>query len=488
MKTFKGNFYLFSIFICIILIAYAIYVFPIPGTDSIVFIPAALLSSKGYGLANPLYPITKLTDLTHTNRFNYYVPFYPFLLGLLSRISPGVKTIFFFCALFSSANLLLYAKVISSFLPKAPGIALKATILLSVSYIGIYLLPTVGRPENFTSLFSFLICILYHKKNEIGSIKYNIVACILFALILSSQIICFYFCFLIYALYDIINAENIYRAIIKNIAFFLCILILFCLILQKTPNGLVNTISGIMLHVKYVMNRADRSIPTFIYFWLLAPLNLGFLVIFLLAASLFVKEIYARLRIVPTDKIVVSITIIILIVMGIAKFILYASPTVYNATEFIIPLSAYIIYNMINIRKANWKKGLFIFSIITFTAGSLFFVRNLVLFMATLQSGKDYDTAKTLINKLTEKNKNVYITNGLWSLFDNIDKITVYNEVNVKSGDTIIVQQANNVFPKSLTNKCEVIYDWGISEEAKFMGIRIANRPHGYSFVICRVK
>src|ERR1700679_2174392 len=100
MNTFKITFYSLSIIVCAVLIIYGLNVFPVPGTDSIVFIPPALLFSKGYGLANPLYYVTQFTDPTHTNRFNYYVPFYSLLLGILSKIKPSIKTIFLFCSLF----------------------------------------------------------------------------------------------------------------------------------------------------------------------------------------------------------------------------------------------------------------------------------------------------------------------------------------------------------------------------------------------------
>ena len=331
MKSFEKNFYLFSILLCIILVLYAIYVFPIPGTDSIVFIPPALLYSKGLGLANPLYYVTNLTDLTHTNRFNYYVPFYSFFLGLLSKIKPGVKTIFFFCALFSSANLLLYSKVISSFLPQQFGTTIKIMILLSVTYIATYLLPTVGRPENITCLFVFLLYILYRKKNEINKVQYYVLNAVLFSLILSSQLICFYFAFLFYILYEIINTENIYKTILRNVLLFLGVLLLFCVILQLTPNGLVSTVNGIMLHIKYVLTRADRSFALFVHYWLFAQLNFGFLIIFLLSAVFFLKEIYIRTRTAAINKLMLVVILLIAILFGIIKFILYASPTVYNA-------------------------------------------------------------------------------------------------------------------------------------------------------------
>jgi hypothetical protein len=482
---FRKKLYLFSTLICIVLMFYAVYVYPIPGTDSIVFIPPALLYSKGLGLTNPLYYVTKFTDLTHTNKFNYYVPFYSFFLGLLSKIKPGIKTIFFICAVFSSANILLYNRIVLSFVPEKIGAGLKIIILLSVTYIATYLLPTVGRPENFTTLFVFVVYIIYNKRGEMNKVVYYLLITLLFSLMLSTQLLCFFFCFMFYVLYDIINAEHIYKVIFRNLLLFLCSVILFCVILQCTPNGLINTITGIKLHIQYVLGRADRSWSLFIYYWVLAPLNFGFLIIFLLSLFFFIKEIYKKLANAARDKIIIVVIVIVGITASAFKFILYAGPTVYTATEFILPLSAYLIYNIIHVEKNSCKKIVGSITMVTFLAGTLIFIRGFILFVDTLQSGKGFDSARPVINKYLGKRKNVYITGGLWSLFDDLDNLTVLYDY--MPGDTVAIQQSYTAAPIT-KDRFTILYDWRTIDEKRFLGIKLSNRPYGYGFVICKMK
>ena len=492
MKQFKISFYILSIIVCFILILFALYMFPIPGSDSIVFIPGALFYSKGYGLMNPLYYVTKITDLTHTDRFNYYVPFYTYLLGILSKVNPGIKTIFFICALFSSACLLLYARCVNSFVSNPVSNLLKATILLSATYIASYLLPTVGRPENFTRLFVLIVYLLYLGRNKVNKTVYTSVLIALFAMLLTSQLISFFFCFLFYVLYEIINAENIYKNILKNILVGLAVVGLSCLIIECSPNGLANTITGIKLHIDYVFKRTDSSLPLLIQYWVYANLNFGFIAIFLLSAFFFLKEIYARLKGAGKPKIATVSLILLFAVYGIIKFILYAAPTVYNATTFILPLSAYIIYNILQTTRAATRNILTALTLITFMAGTFVFVRSIILFVVTQQSGKDFETAKVVMHNYTKNNKHIYITNGLWTLFDRMDNVKMFGQDLgddlYKPGDTVIFQQAYRDVPKHFTDRATLLLDWSAPEPVKFMGIKLSNHPLGYSFMVYKYK
>jgi hypothetical protein len=481
----KSGLYLLAAITAIILILFAINVFPIPGTDSIVFIPPAFLYSKGHGLANPLYFITKITDPTHTNRFNYYVPFYPFLLGLLSKPHPGIKTIFFICSLFSTANIFLYTRYLSRQLTASTSKAVQVIALLSIPYVATYLLPTVGRPECITILMSFLIYLLYSKRNQYSVWFYNITLCILFALILATQLIGFYFCFLLFITAELLNNENVPRTIITNTLRFVAILLLFCLVLAISPNGLASTITGIRLHIGYVLDRTDRSVSLFLYYWLLAPLNVGFLLLFVLGAVFYVKRIMAVRKTLPAVRMALLLVVQLFLIYGIGKFILYASPTVYNATQFILPLSAFIIVNIASLKKGQ-VYGFRMTAVAAYAAGAIMFLRSLVLFIDYLNDGKTYDKAKIVANNIAREHPNVYISNGLWSLFDDPDHVKFFTN-HVNKGDILIVQQAYHPFPPELEGKCTVIYDWTTTSPRKILGIPLSKRPQGYSFWVCRV-
>ena len=183
MNRYKLLLYSVTAVVSVILILYGLNIFPTPGTDSRVFIPTALLYSQGFGLINPLYDVSVVgvaTDITNAIKFNYYVPFFPMMLGTLSKIHPGIKTIFLICSLFSISSLFLYCRTLLSVIPQQLTGPVKALVLSSIIYVATYVIPTVGRPENLTVLLVFMIYILYGKRNVINSVLYNVLLCTIF--------------------------------------------------------------------------------------------------------------------------------------------------------------------------------------------------------------------------------------------------------------------------------------------------------------------
>ncbi len=488
MQPFKMSFLVLCVIACFVLILFGLNVFPIPGTDSIVFIPPAILFSKGSGFINPLYYVSEFTDPTHTNRFNYYVPFYPFILGLISKIRPGAKTVFLMCSLFSSAGLLLYARTALSFMPKQAGRSLRALMLLSVFYLATYMLPTVGRPENITSLLAFVLFILYSKRGSLNAFVYNSCLCILFALALASQILCFYFCFLVFLTYEVLNTTDVRKTIYANFLRVAAILLLFCVVLLLSPGGLTDTLSGITIHVSHVFTRVGSNATEFMHYWLLAPLNCGFLVVFLLCGIFYVKNIYARLKQVQIVKQVLVVVIHLAMLAGLMKFVLYAAPTVYNLTQFILPLACYLFAGILNLPDGAWKKTVTLLSAITYVAGTAIFIRWVILFAWYKSDKKDYDSAQAEIRRISPVYHNAYVTNSLWSLFDNLDSIRIFDWQNLKKDDIIIIQQVNYSFPKSFENRFTLLHDWRTNENSRFLGIQLANRPQCYGFAVYKVK
>lgn len=488
MNKFKAVFYALCALTCVILVVYAVNVFPIAGTDSMVFIPPALLYAKGQGLANPLYYVTQFTDPTHTNRFNYYVPFYSWFLGMLSKVRPSIPTVFTVASLFSVANILLYAGAVSSWLNERLSVGVKALVLLSVTYVATYLFPTVGRPEGITTLLVFGIYLLYRHRARINPMAYNMAICVLFGLMLLSQLICFYFCFLFFVTYELFYTTNIIKTIWVNTLRFAAILGLFCLLLAVSPNGLANTITGIKLHVSFVFERNSGGLPLYLLFWVWAPLNFGFILVFLLAAAFYIRDITTRFRQIPLAQAVLLAGVQLFIVYGFVKFVLYAAPTIYNATTFIMPLTAYLIYNIIHLSPARARNGATAMLMAAYVGGSLLFLRSFALFIDYKQDGKDYAAARAIANNIANNNTHVYTTLSLWPLFDNLDSVHFFNENIMHKDDIIIVQQAYHAMPEVMKGKYTVMYDFTTAEKRKFLGITLTNRPQGYSFLVCKIK
>jgi len=486
----KWPFYLLIATVSIILIIFSLNVFPIPGTDSRVFIPPALMYSRGYGFVNPLYNITFIVGLykNHNDffQFNYYVPFYPLLLGIISKISPGIKSFFFICSLFSVANLVLYGWVTKSFIDQKRSMWHWSLQLMSVIYLSTFVFPTVGRPENLSCLLIFLIYILYLKRTSIKSILiYNIFLCLLFSLLLSTQIVGFYFCALFFVTFELLNSLSVFKTVLINLLRFTVIIIGFLIVLSLSPNGILNTLNGIKTHGSWALTRVDRSMKMFIYYWVFAPLNFAFLGIFISAAAFYVKFMVIRLKKLKGSQLLLVSLLHLVILLSIPKFILYASPAVYNATQFIFPLSVYLFSRIALEENVLLKKSSIGITAISYLGGALVFMRWILLFADYKTNGKDYDHAKITINKVMNEHHNARITPALWSLFDNPYDVKFFDGT-YKKGDIVIIQQAYARNIDLYLNKATILYDWRISEQRKFMGVPLASTPQCYSFVVCK--
>ena len=490
MSRYSALFYSLTGAIAVIFVLYGLNVFPTPGTDSRVFIPTALLYSQGFGLVNPLYDVSVVgvaTDVTNAIKFNYYVPFFPMMLGTLTKIHPGIRSIFLICSLFSISSLFLYCRTLLSALPANITTSIKALALCSVAYVATYLIPTVGRPENLTVLLVFMIYILYSKRNELNRPLYNVLICIIFSVMFASQLICFYFCFIFFLIAELLNTTNVLKTIIVNTARFAAIALLFAVILSASPHGLTDTVTTIRLHSLSAMTRSDRSLKLFIHYWLFWPLNSGFLVLFLLCTIFYLKGLFTRLRGSRALPVVLICLLHAMVLYGIARFILYASPTVYNATQFILPLSIFLITNMLSLPKSVLKLTTRVGTAIVFVAGIVVFLRVFVLFVDYKKDKKDFAAARPIFNKFVHGSKNVYITVNLWPLADDANDVKFFDGVHLKKDDTLIIQQMYLPFGNEFINKCTVLYDWRTEEKRKLFGIPLTNTPQGYSFVVCRV-
>ncbi len=482
----KRVLYLVATAVAIILFLYGYHIFPIPGTDAVVYIPTAYLYAKGHGLINPLYYITQITDPSNQNLYNYYVPFQAHLLGILSSIKPDYRTIFTWCALFSITGLLLYTRIIASYFSGASGRLARVMMLLSLPYLSIYLLPTVGRPESLTVLMSMLVYILYRNRTHINPWLYNAVLCTLWGLMLATQIMSCFFCFLIFIAYDLLNSSNIGRTVVINTLRLAGIALVFCLALMLSPIGLTETLTGIGRHAAYVISRSDTNLKLFVYYWLLAPLNFGFLIVFLAAAFFHIKYTVGRLRQLSVLHKVLVAAVHLVIAAGFYKFILYAAPTVYNATQFILPITVYVMMSLARYGQGVKEKLPAAVLLLTFAAGGLLFLRTFLLFIDYMQDGKTFQAGRQVAAEIFNKYPRVYFT-GLWCLFDDPNEIKVFDLRYYKKGDVVVVQQAYHEFPPELKGKCTIVYDWSTKERRTFMGIPLTRRPQGYSFVLCQM-
>lgn len=467
--------------LAILLVLYAINVFPIPGTDSFVFLPASVNMAHGRGFTNTLYYIAYYVDPTHTCRLNYYVPLFPLVLAWVGKIYPDIRAMFLFCALVSTVGLVSYGKFISQYATRQKwGIALG---VLSLIYISTYLLPTAGRPENFAKLIAWGIFLVVFNRIRITAKVYYASLALLFAMLLATQIIGFFLCFGCYLLFESFNEKNLGKLIRTNALLFVGIIILFLGILALSPVGVVDTLVGIRRHIDYVLTRSDNTLASLAFFWFVAPLNFAFAGIFLVAAYFFVGDVRSKFLHVHGVGRLVSALILLAFLGGVLKYVFYGGPTVYNATEFILPLSAYIFARLTaSPQKVQLRR---IFSV-TLILGTLLFCRTVLLFGHTLYTGKDYGSALRALKPYDDQ-QTIRPTNGLWSLFSEPAKLELFDVTKYKVGDTVILQQAYLPFPLP-EGHYRILKDWRAPEPVKIAGIKISERAYGYGFVVCVIQ
>lgn len=481
----KHGLFFFAAGILLILALYAINVFPIPGTDAAVYIPTALLYSKGHGMINPVYYFSKLLDPSGADKFDYYVPLHPLFLGWASKIRPGVKTIFLICWAINALSLVLYTRKISTW-HQGQRPVVKLLGYLSFTYIAMYILPTAGRPECITMLLIMLLALIYSRRSAMPPVAYQVAVAALGGLMLSTQILSCFFCMLVLLTYELLETNRPWRAVGLNVLRFAGVVAVFLGITALSPNGLMDTLAGIAHHAGLAMARPDRSIPLFIHYWVLSPINFAFLGVFCVAAYYYIQELRERLRQKHSVIIVFVVLLQLLVAGGIVKFILYASPTVYNATQYIMPISAYIFYNL---SKSNRPQLLAAATTgMVYIAGSFIFMRSLLLFADYLGDGKTYDDAQPVVEAILAKYPTVYMTHGLWALAEDQRKVKIYRPGVIQSGDIVIEQQAGHEPEPEIAAKGTIIIDWRTVGTRKIVGIPLTKRPQGYSFTVYQIK
>jgi hypothetical protein len=486
LNKFKVSFYALSFISCCLLILFGINVFPMPGTDSRVFLTPALMLAKGKGFINPLYDLRQLKDLYSSPaqhfQFNYYVPLYSLILGTLGKIHPGIKTIFFICSLFSVTTLLLYTRTLYNELAGKLNNISRFLLLLSVPYLATYLLPTVGRPEILSSLLAMLLFLLYRNKAKYNHFFYYATVSLILGSMLATQVVCFYYSALFIVLYDVLDSKNVFKTLLVNIIQGVAAIVIFMAIVSLSPNGLFNTLHGIWIHGSWALLRVDRTLKQYLFFWIYEPLYFGFIFIFILTAIFYAKEQYARMRAVSKPQFVVACILQLGVIAGFFKFIVYASPVVYNAAQFIFPMSIFLLTRIAAIGNNSYKPYAYITTAV-YSAGVVILLRWVVLFVSYKVDGRDYDNAKHMISEVVQPNSTIYISPGLWSLFEDFDKVKLL--MYSHPGDTVLMQQAYSRNLEDNMQRSQVLYDWRVPART-LLGMPISNTPQCYGFVMLK--
>jgi hypothetical protein len=136
-----------------LLIAFAWYGYPAPGSDAPSFVVSAINVASGRGLVNPLYPQIAVADPTGLARHVYYPPLFPLVLSWL-MVSPTPQQAFVAIAALRLTSLLLAAHLLLRVSAGSSEPRPALTFLIAISLCGLCTnwLPTAGRPEALATL------------------------------------------------------------------------------------------------------------------------------------------------------------------------------------------------------------------------------------------------------------------------------------------------------------------------------------------------
>lgn len=490
MNRFKIILLVVSIISACLYVIFALDVFPIPGTDSYVFLPAAYNLSVGRGFTNALYYVVDYTDPTGKKLFNYYLPFFPMMLGWLSAIKPGMKTIFFICAIMNGISILLYTRILANYVKGQVPLMLKVGLLFSIPYLGSYLVPTCGRPENFTILFALLLYILWQRRSSMNAVVYQSIVCLILSMMAASQLMSLVFSFTFLFIADTLAEGKPLRVIAMSTGRLVIATGLGLLWLAVSPNGLADTIRGIKVHTAF-LDRQDDSLEFLFRYWVTSKNSFGYVVLFASAAMLYLQDVWRNAR--KLDALSKAMVLLGLLVaaFGMKKFVLYGAPTIYNVTQFILPMCLFIAVRLIHMSQGLARQVHRTLVTLVFVAGSFFFIRVVLLYADYKADGYDFDTMQQTVLKYQNSNKRIFVSSAFWSLATDLKKIKIPNygpmDSIIKSGDVVIYQQAYIDIPEDLLKRSTIIEDHRTRAARKVLGLPLTNRPQGYSCVVLRV-
>ena len=468
------------IFVSLALIVSARLVFPLIGSDSVVFLPPALFLAQGYGFVNPLYLVSHFADPSHQDLFNYYVPLFPLVLGALAKSAPSIQTLFLICAGFGILHLILFGRQI---LKIGAGDRAITTILAicPIIYLGIYLVPTSGRPELLSSLWALLLYVTYNSKQTKGKMA---LMGALFGCMALTQLMGLYFSFLVFTIAELSNNTNI-KTQTKNLTVAgLVAVAVFAVVIVLYPPGASSFYFGLSKHISYVMHRHDRGRFLYFYYWFYTPYAFGFVVVFLLAAGYFLKDIRVRWRAVSAAQRVIIMAAALLLVFGLFRFVLTASPTVYNVTQFLSPLLLYVFGKLAVSR--NRRLIQLPLSLI-FLYSCFIFIRIIVLGFDYTRDGRDFETVSRKVTYAINTYKPNLVSSGLWALCPDPKQRTILTKSNYKPDDIVLLQRGDLDVQSKVISGWELLYQCGAPTPHKVLGLPVRH-PLSYTFSVYRVR
>jgi hypothetical protein len=456
--------------------------YPVPGGDAAVFMPAAINLKAGRGLTNSLWEAEP--DPTGQHRYLDHPALFQMVVSACMWKSE-TRNAFVVAAIFDALTLVLYAAILGRakfalrLLSSIPGLALLAS---SISALAFLIFTDMGRPEALSTL---ILCLAIAVMTWLPRKAWPV--CLGFAIGVAAALHpahgIFIACLVGTAF---LLTASLPRAIRETMLSATVAFAVFWLLLSWSPYPLSETLRTVARHGA-LANAIDYPISDLSVFYLkLAPWSglylLGLSLVLIWCAIHFWKS--------GEDRITRLARLGALLSTAFAfYFFSIRRPT---ASYYLIMLSPAIIAGALYLLDLHSGRGgrrltalpLWI-SAAFFTIFSLGLVRDVALFVDYRAEGVSFAEAQKEFDQLAHSTDQVIsVSESFWVLTDHFEQIRIV-ERGAVSGDLMVLQQTQrgSLSPPIIPGY-RLLSQHFISHPPKLFGLPIARTMPGYSFAV----
>ena len=492
MKFQKIRLFIFlltALAISAILILYARSSYPVPYTDSIVYIPTAINLAAKKGMLNEVCNLSHMLDKTGQARFIYSVPLFPLLLSLWMP-SPDPKSAFLILAVWFSLILLLTAFLFEKIVllkktePSAWPFAFGIVSLFSMS--NIFTGHGGSRPDNLAMLW-FCLCLWlatqvpHAKRHWIFSSGLGLIAATFPVGAIFSSI-------LIFAYY--VSHEDARSAVLHSLSTYGISLVPLFGVLALSPLPIQEVLPGIFRHSHYALQTYWKN-TLGSYFFYANAFMYGVILILTLATVVFLHSKYRRQ--IRSPKLLILVEILML--GCFYWFSVRVSNKAINLLMFAPLFYGLLIYYAVHETKNFLIRVLLLLCI---SLPSINFFRIGALYPFYLNKGVSLEESRQFFKKYQKAHQNFQIfgvSDALWVLSEDYSRM-VMCQADMQRCDTnrkdmaIFWQQAGShqMQPKSELLGYELKVRNYRNEVPRLFGLPLAHSMPGYGFAVYEPK
>jgi hypothetical protein len=454
--------------------------YPVPGGDATVFMPAAINLKAGRGLTNPLWEM--YPDPTGQHRYLEHPPLFQMVVSACMWKSE-TKNSFLVLAIFNALTLTLYAaflctaKFVRKVIASAAGFV---ALVLSLFALAFVIFINAGRPEALSTLILSLgIGVATWLPQKYWPVCFGIAIGVVAAIHPAHGI--FIACLVVVVFF---HTATIPQAMRKMTLAAVIALPLFWILLALSPYPVWETLRAIFRHAA-IANAPDEEITVAAFYLRLAPWS-G---LYLLGLSLVLiwGGIYSWRG--GKDRVSSSARLATLLLTAFVFW--FFSIRRANAGYYLMmlaPALATVAFYLIDVRRILARRlPSFPFWIAAafFTVFSLCLARDIALFADYRTEGVSFADAQKEFDELARStDKVISVSESFWVLASDFDRICVV-ERGIPSGDLMVLQQTQRgLLSPPVISGYRLLSHRFISHPPKWFGLPIARTMPGYGFAV----